>query len=58
MISDTGYATVRNRIDSSVSPGEIVRLRDHTSIRIQETYNKVVTVSWYTLTSVSYTCSW
>lgn len=56
--SYTGYANVRNCFDSSVSVAAILYLNLHGSIWIQETYNKVVTVPWYTTMSVSYTYSW
>ena len=56
--SYTGNAKVRNRFDSSASLGAVVHLSYHSSIWIQESYNKVVTVPWYTTSSVSYTYSW
>jgi hypothetical protein len=56
--SYTGNGNVRNRFASSVSLGAIIHLSYHNSIWIQESYNKVVTVPWYTTSSVSYTCSW
>jgi hypothetical protein len=56
--SYTGFANVRNRFDSSVSLGAIVHLNHHNSVWIQESYNKVVTVPWYTTSSISYTYSW
>lgn len=56
--SYTGYANVRNRLDSGVSLGAIAHLSFHSSIWIQESYSKVVTVPWYTTTSIGYTYSW
>jgi hypothetical protein len=56
--SYTGNANVRNRFASSASLGAIIHLSYHNSIWIQESYNKVVTVPWYTTSSVSYTYSW
>ena len=56
--SYTGFANVRNRFDSSASLGAIVHLSYHNSIWIQESYSKVVTVPWYTTSSISYTYSW
>jgi hypothetical protein len=56
--SYTGYNNVRNRIDSGVSIGAIVHCSFHSSIWIQESYSKVVTVPWYTTTSIGYTYSW
>jgi hypothetical protein len=56
--SYTGNAFVLNRLDSSASLGAIVHFNDHNSIWIQESYSKVVTVPWYTTSSVGYTWSW
>jgi len=56
--SYTGYAHVKNRLDSSVSLGAIVHCDNNSSIWIQESYSKVVTVPWYTTSSVGYTYSW
>jgi hypothetical protein len=55
--SYTGYAAVRNHLDTGVSLGAIVHLSFHSSIWLQETYSKVVTVPWYTTSSVGYTYS-
>ena len=56
--SYTGNAFVLNRLDSSASLGAIVHFNDHNSIWIQESYSKVVTVPWYTTSSIGYTWSW
>jgi hypothetical protein len=56
--SYTGKKYVQNRMDTGVSLGAIVHLSFHSSIWVQETYSKVVTVPWYTTTSVGYTYSW
>lgn|ERR1039457_6141349 len=56
--SYTGNAHVQNRLDSGVSVGAIAHLSYHSSIWIQESYSKVVTVPWYTTTNVGYTYSW
>ena len=56
--SYTGHDRVLNRLDSGVSLGAIVHLSRSNSIWIQESYSKVVTVPWYTTTSVGYTYSW
>jgi hypothetical protein len=56
--SYTGNAHVQNRLDSGVSLGAIVHFNNNNSIWIQESYSKVVTVSWYTTTSIGYTYSW
>ena len=56
--SYTGNAHVQNRLDSGVSLGAIVHFNNSNSIWIQESYNKVVTVPWYTTSSIGYTYSW
>jgi hypothetical protein len=56
--SYTGNAFVLNRLDSSASLVAIVHFNDHNSIWIQESYSKVVTVPWYTTSSIGYTWSW
>ena len=56
--SYTGNARVQNRLDSGVSIGAIVHCSMKNSIWIQESYSKVVTVPWYTTTSIGYTLSW
>jgi hypothetical protein len=56
--SYTGYANVRNRLDSGVSLGAVAHCSFHSSIWIQESYSKVVTVPWYTTSSLGYTYSW
>jgi hypothetical protein len=58
LTSYTGHALVQNRLDSSVSLGAIVHFNDHNSIWIQESYSKVITVPWYTTSSIGYTWSW
>ena len=56
--SYTDNANVRNRLDSGVSLGAIAHCSFHSSIWIQESYSKVVTVPWYTTSSIGYTYSW
>jgi hypothetical protein len=56
--SYTGYNHVLNRLDTGLSIGAIVHLSFHNSIWIQESYSKVVTVPWYTTSSIGYTYSW
>jgi hypothetical protein len=56
--SYTGNARVQNRLDSGVSVGAIAHCSFHSSIWIQESYSKVVTVPWYTTSSIGYTYSW
>jgi hypothetical protein len=54
----TGNIRVQNRLDSGVSLGAIVHFNNNNSIWLQESYSKVVTVPWYTTSSVGYTYSW
>ena len=49
---------MQNNLYDGESLGAIVHINRRTSIWIQETFNKVVTVPWYTTTSVGYTWSW
>jgi hypothetical protein len=56
--SFTGNAYVQNRFYNGESLGAIIHMNDHNSIWVQETYNKILTVPWYTTTSVGYTWSW
>jgi hypothetical protein len=58
LTSYTGNAQVQNRLDSGISVGAIVHFNDHNSIWIQESYSKVITVPWYTTSSLGYTWSW
>lgn len=54
----TGNAFVQNRLYDGESLGVIVHFNDHHSIWIQETYNKIVSLPWYTTASIGYTRSW
>jgi hypothetical protein len=54
----TGNAHLQNRLDSSFSLGAIVHFNDHNSVWIQESISKVITVPWYTTSSIGYTWSW
>jgi hypothetical protein len=56
--SYTGNARLQNRLDSGFSLGAIVHFSRHSSIWIQESFGKVVTVPWYTTSSIGYTWSW
>jgi hypothetical protein len=56
--SYTGLPKLDNRLDSGVSLGAIVHLSRSSSIWIQESYSKVVSVPWYTTASIGYTYSW
>ena len=54
----TGNPHVQNRLDSGVSLGAIVHFNNNNSLWLQESYSKVVTVPWYTTSSIGYTYSW
>ncbi len=54
----TGNASLQNHFYDGESLGAIVHFNRRNSIWIQETFNKLVTVPWYTTTSVGYTWSW
>lgn len=56
--SFTGGPSVQNRFYDGESLGAIIHFNEHSSIWIQETFNKIVTVPWYTTTSIGYTWSW
>jgi hypothetical protein len=56
--SFTGNARVQNRLDSSIALGAIIHFNRHSSVWIQESYGKVVTVPWFTTSSVGYGWSW
>jgi hypothetical protein len=54
----TGGPTLQNHFYNGDARGAIVHFDLHNSIWIQEMFNKIVTVPWYTTTSVGYTWSW
>jgi len=54
----TGYPAVLNRFYDGEALGLIVHFNEHDSVWIQEMYNKIVTVPWYTTASIGYTRSW
>jgi hypothetical protein len=54
----TGNAQLQNHFYNGESLGAVVHFNDHNSIWIQETFNFVVPVPWYTTTSIGYTRSW
>jgi hypothetical protein len=56
--SYTGNPRLENRLDSGASLGAIVHFSRSSSIWIQESYSKVVSVPWYTTSSIGYTYSW
>jgi hypothetical protein len=56
--SFTGNGSVQNNLYDGESLGAIAHFNTRNSIWIQESFNKVVTVPWYTTTSIGYTWSW
>ena len=54
----TGNASVENRFYDGEALGAIVHLNNRNSIWVQEMFNKIVTVPWYTTSSIGYTRSW
>jgi len=54
----TDGSHVLNRFYNGEALGAIVRVSGHDSIWVQEMFNKIVTIPWYTTTSVGYTRSW
>jgi len=54
----SGSAFLQNRFYDGESLGAIIHFNDHHSIWIQETFNKIVSIPWYTTTSIGYTRSW
>lgn len=58
LTSFTGNAYVQNRFYDGESLGAAIHLNDHNGIWVQESYNKIPTVPWYTTTGIGYTYSW
>jgi hypothetical protein len=56
--SFTGTPRVQNHFYDGESLGAVVHFTEHSSIWIQETFNKIITSPWYTTTSIGYTRSW
>ena len=56
--SMTGNPVVSNRFYNGESLGLVFHFNDRHSIWIQEMFNKIVTVPWYTTTCAGYTRSW
>lgn len=56
--SFTGGPQLQNHFYNGESLGAVVHFNLHNSIWIQETFNKIITIPWYTTTSVGYTRSW
>jgi hypothetical protein len=53
----TGDTKVHNRFSFNETVGVKFHLNRFNAIWVEETYNKVVTVPWYTVTSIGYTYS-
>jgi hypothetical protein len=58
LTSATGNAHVENRFYDGESLGVVIHINERNSLWIQETFNKIVTVPWYTTASIGYTRSW
>ncbi len=58
LTSSTGNSFVQNRFYDGESLGAVIHFNDRHAIWIQETFNKIVTVPWYTTASIGYTRSW
>lgn len=58
LTSFTGNAYVQNRFYDGESLGAAIHFNDHNGIWVQESYNKIPTVPWYTTTGIGYTYSW
>ncbi len=54
----TGNARLQNRLDSGLSLGAMIHLNRRSSVWLQESYGKVVTLPWFTTSSLGYTWSW
>jgi hypothetical protein len=54
----TGAAHLQNHFYDGESFGAIIHINEHNSIWTQDTFNKIITVPWYTTFSVGYTWSW
>lgn len=54
----TGNDRLLNRLDSSASLGAIIHFHRHSSVWIQESYGKVVTMPWFTTAAIGYGWSW
>jgi hypothetical protein len=57
LTSFTGNPHVENRFYDGESLGLAIHFNDHNAIWIQESYNKIPTVPWYTTTGIGYTWS-
>lgn len=57
LTSFTGEKYVQNRLYAGVSFGATYRISPHGSVWIQESYNKIATVPWYTSANMGYVFS-
>lgn len=58
LTSFTGYEHIENRFYDGEALGLVIHINEHNSIWIQESYNKIPTIPWYTTSGVGYTISW
>jgi hypothetical protein len=58
LTSFTGSSHVENRFYNGESLGAVIHFNRSNSIWVQETYNKIPTIPWYTTTGIGYTRSW
>jgi hypothetical protein len=58
LTSFTGNSHVENRSYDGEALGAAIHFNDHNGIWIQESFNKIPTVPWYTTTGIGYTWSW
>jgi hypothetical protein len=54
----TGGPHIDSHFYNGESLGAIVHFNNYNSIWVQESFNKIITVPWYTTTSIGYTRSW
>lgn len=54
----TGFSRLQNHFYNGESLGGIIHFNQHNSMWLQDTFNKIVTIPWYTTFSVGYTWSW
>jgi len=54
----TGNDQLQNHFYNGEALGAVVHFNDHNSIWIQEMFNKIPSVPWYTTASIGYTRSW
>ena len=58
LTSFTGYPHVLNRFYDGEALGAAIHFNDRNAIWVQESYNKIPTIPWYTTTGIGYTRSW